>query len=161
MRLRKAFFFFSLFPLNLFATGFISQNKMNIAVNDLIGQNIELSAAAIISERLRVELINTQSFRVMERSQMESILKEQGFQQTGCTDNSCAVEMGKLLGVDNMVIGSIGRLGGIYTISLRLANVATGEVIYTASEDCRCSIEDVLTNVIKNVAMKLDLAIQN
>jgi TolB-like protein len=135
-------------------------DRINIAVNDLAVQGIDQSEAAVISERLRVELINTQAFRVMERSQMEAILKEQGLQQSGCTDNSCAVEIGRLLGVEHMIIGTIGRVGSLYTISIRLVNVATGEALYTASEDCRCTIEEVLTNATKNIAMKLDLAIQ-
>ena len=137
-----------------------ADGKIKIAVNDLDGQGIEKSEAAVISERLRVELINTQSFRVMERAEMKSVLLEQGFQQTDCVDNSCIVQMGQLLGVEHMVMGNIGRVGSLYTVSIRLVNVATGEVLYTAAEDCRCTIEEVLTNSTKNIAMKLDLAIE-
>jgi TolB-like protein len=146
----------------LFSIVSLSQagDRISIAVNDLAVQGIDQSEASVISERLRVELITTQAFRVMERSQMEVILKEQGLQQSGCTDNSCAVEIGRLLGVEHMIIGTIGRVGSLYTISIRLVNVATGEALYTASEDCRCTIEEVLTNATKNIAMKLDLAIQ-
>jgi TolB-like protein len=134
--------------------------RIGIAVNDLTGQGIEQSVAAVISERLRVELINTGAFRVMERAEMKQILQEQGFQQTDCVDNSCIVKIGQLLGVEHMVMGTIGMVGSIYTISIRLVNVATGEVLYTASEDCRCPIEDVLTTATRNTAMKLELAIQ-
>jgi len=34
---------------------------------------------------------------------MEQILVEQGFQQSGCTTNECMVEVGKLIGVENIV----------------------------------------------------------
>jgi TolB-like protein len=150
-----------LISLILFTGSFASQDKrISIAVNDLVGQGIDQPTATTISERLRVELINTQAFRVMERSQMTNILQEQGFQQTECVDNSCIVQMGQLLGVEHMVMGTIGKVGSMYTISLRLVNVATGEVLYTASEDCRCEIEDVLTAATPRIAMKLELAVE-
>ena len=38
---------------------------------------------------------------------MEQILVEQGFQQSGCTTNECMVEVGKLIGVEKIVSGSI------------------------------------------------------
>jgi TolB-like protein len=153
----RSCFFVLLFLLAVAAQ---ASNTISIAVNDLAGQGVDQSEAAVISERLRVELINTQAFRVMERSEMKTILLEQGFQQTDCVDNSCIVRIGQLLGVEHMVMGTIGKVGSLFTISIRLVNVATGEILYTASEDCRCTIEDVLINATKNTAMKLELAIQ-
>ena len=50
---------------------------------------------------------------------MNDILKEQGFQQTGCTDASCAVQAGQLLNVKYMIIGSVDRVGNIYSITLK------------------------------------------
>jgi len=83
-----------------------------IAVGDLQPKGVESAAAGMISERLRTELIATGAFRVMERSQMDAVLKEQGFQQSGVCDNSeCVVEMGQLLGVQQMLVGSVGRVG--------------------------------------------------
>jgi hypothetical protein len=92
---------------------------------------------------------------------MTAILQEQGFNRSdNCNSSECVVEIGQLLGVEQMVIGTIGMVGSMYTVSLRLVNVATGEVLFTASEDCRCSIEEVLTTVTLRIAAKLDLAIQ-
>jgi len=149
-----------LFVLLVTVMGFSQDKRNNIAVNDLVGEGVDQTTAMTISERLRVELINTHAFKVMERSQMDKILQEQGFQQTGCTDNSCIVKIGQFLGVENMVIGVIGKVGSMYTISLRMVNVATGEVLYTASEDCRCEIEDVLTTSTPNIAKKLQGAVE-
>ncbi|MDD5675201.1 MAG: CsgG/HfaB family protein [Chitinivibrionales bacterium] len=100
MRLRPAFLFCGLLSLNLFAAGDSTQTKTNIAVSDLTGQGIDASTAAVISDRLRSELFNTGMVSVLERSQMQEILKEQGFQQTGCTSDQCAVETGQLLGLN-------------------------------------------------------------
>ena len=59
---------------------------------------------------------------------MVEILKEQGFQQTGCVSNECVVEIGALLGVQQMISGSIGRVGETYTIDIELISVQTGEI---------------------------------
>jgi len=129
---------------------------LNIAVNDLSEKGIEQSTAAIISDRLRSELINTGVFRVMERNEMDNILKEQGFQKSGaCDDASCLVEVGQLLGVERMVAGTIGKIEKLYTISLRMINIATGQIMFTVNEDFEGDIKDLLANSIGNAARKL------
>lgn len=134
---------------------FAQQPKLNIAVNDLNAEGIDSSSAKIISDRIRSELINIGVFRVMERTEMHSILKELGFQQTGVCDESCIVEVGQLLGVERMVAGSIGKVGSFYTISLRMINVATGEILYSVNEDCECTIKEVISQAAINIAIKL------
>jgi len=135
-----------------------SGSKLNIAVNNLVGNGIENSTINIISNRLRSELINTGVFRVMERNEMENVLKEQGFQKTGaCNEASCLVEVGQILGVDRMVAGSVGRVESFFTIDLRIINVATGEILYTVNEDFEGTIKDVISIAIRNASKKLAL----
>jgi hypothetical protein len=130
--------------------------NLNVAVNELKAEGIKKSAANIITDRIRSEMINTGVFRVMERSEMKSVLKEQGFQQSGACENaSCLVEVGQLLGVDRMVAGSVGKLDSFYTISLRMINVATGEILYTVSVDLKGGIEDVISKATSDAALKL------
>jgi hypothetical protein len=129
---------------------------LNVAVQELKGKGLEQSAASIVSDRLRAEMINTQVFRVMERAEMQTVLKEQGFQQSGaCDESSCLVEVGQMLGVDRMVAGSVGKVGGFYTISLRVINVATAEILYTVNVDLRGGIEEVISGLAKDAAVQL------
>ena len=81
-----------------------------------------------LTNRLRSMLVETNAFIVLERGQMEEILLEQGFQQTGCTTTECAVEAGRLLNVQKMVSGSIGKIGRTYTIDLSLIDVETAQI---------------------------------
>ncbi len=122
-----------------------------IAVNDLEAKGIQKSEASIISDKIRNILFDSGKFSVLERAQMEEILKEQGFQQTGCTDQTCAVEIGQLLGVKYMIAGSIGKLGKTFLISIRMIDVATGKVVISEDNDCKCSIEDVLNDLTYKV----------
>ncbi len=129
------------------------QSTISIAVNELLAEGLPESEARIISDRIRAELLNTGSFRVMERTEMERILEEQGFQKTGaCNDESCVLEVGQLLGVRQMLTGSIGKIGDLYTISTRMIDIRTGEILYSANVDCRCKISEVLQHSTKQVA---------
>jgi Curli production assembly/transport component CsgG len=135
---------------------FADKGQIPIAVNDLTGEGVEASEARIISDRFRSELINSNTFRVMERGEMETILKEQGFQQSGmCNDKSCMVEMGQILGVKQIFAGTIGKIGGMYTISTRMIDIATGEVRFSVTVDCKCSISDVLTKSVPSIAQQI------
>ena len=131
-------------------------NRVQIAVMSLETSGFDASAVIILTDRLRSELMNTGKFDVMERSRMDELLKEQGFQQTGlCNNNECIVEVGNILGVRRMVISSFGRVGKMYSISARIVDIQNGRILISKSEDCECPIEEVLTKSIRNLAYKL------
>ena len=145
--------------LLLFSHSLIAQSYQNqIAVLNLDAVGISPNESLTLTDRLRSELVQSGSFTVIERSEMDAILNEQGFQQAGCTSDECAVEIGKLLNIQRICAGSVGKVGTIYTISLRMIAVETGEILTTVTEDCACPIEEVLTSSMKKVADKLVIA---
>lgn len=93
-----------------------SSIKNQIAVLNFEPGQISESESIILTDRLRNEIVNLGIFKVIERNKMEEILKEQGFQQTGCTETDCAVEAGRLLNVYQICTGSIGKIDDTYTI---------------------------------------------
>lgn len=129
--------------------------KMQIAVVELQAAGISRTEAQTFTDRLRSELVKTGQFTILERTEMEEILKEQGFQLTGCTSAECAVEVGKLLNVRQICAGNVGKVGGVYSISIRLIDVESGKIIKSVTEDCHCPIERVLMVSLKNVALKV------
>jgi TolB-like protein len=129
-----------------------SADKIPIAVSDLLPQGIDQPTTVLISDRLRSALFETGRFAVMERGQMDEVLKEQGFQQSGCVSDACAIEVGQMLGVTHIVVGSIGQVGKTYTANTRLLEVRTGKVVATVSTDCKCAIDDVLKKSTREVA---------
>ena len=138
-----------LLPFILFA------QKKNIAVLQFDAENVSTSEAKILTNRLNDELFNFGKFTVIERAQIEPVLKEQGFQQSGCVSSECAVEAGKLLGVDQIVTGSIGKIGSYYTVSARMIDVQTGEVLKNSKRDISGSIDLILRNTMKVLAAEL------
>lgn len=129
---------------------------VHLAVLDLqLGGNIPQNFQLPLSDRLRHELVSTGRYLVVERGQMENILKEQGFQLSGCTSTECAVEAGRLLGVQQMLAGSISKVGQTHMIILRLIDVETGVIVRTQNVDCMCTIDEVLSVRIREAARRI------
>ena len=128
---------------------------ITIAVLEFEGKGVSQSEASILTDRLRDEMFNTGIYIVLERGEMDEVLKEQGFQQTGCVTSECAVEVGNMLGVQQMVGGSIGKVGNMYTVSARIIDVGTGEVLKSANYDLIGGIEELLMNGMNQVASEL------
>ena len=129
--------------------------KNNVAILNLNPINISNANALAFTHRLQSELFRIGRFYLIEREKMQEILEEQGFQQTGCTSSECLVEAGKLLNVEQIIGGSISNVGSVYSIELRLINVETGKIVGIATEDINGSVEYVLLEGIKKVALKI------
>jgi hypothetical protein len=125
----------------------IGEGELTIAILDLEGRGISQLEAQTLTDRMRSELVKTGAVTIVERSQMQEILEEQGFQQTGCVSDECAVEVGKLLGVHNMVTGSIGKIGQSYTLDVRMFNVETGAIIKTENRTYRGEIDGLIMEI--------------
>ena len=110
-----------------FFTFLLAQSgKPTVAVLDFEGQDVSESDVKTLTERMRTEIGNTNAVRLIERKAVEKIMAEQGFQQSGCTSDECAAEVGQLLGVQFMISGSIGKMGKSYTIDAKMFSVETG-----------------------------------
>jgi TolB-like protein len=130
--------------------------RQSIAVMSLVGQGVDSMSAKIVTDALSDELHKTGKFRVMERSQMEAILKEQGFQASGaCDGTECAMEVGKLLSVDNVVVGCLGKLGESFTLTARTVNITTGEVVASSYVMQRGAIDQVVADALPKVSSEL------
>ena len=104
--------------------------RLTISVMDLnVTSGLSPQEVSMLTDKLLNEFVNTKFYKVVERSKRDEILKEQGFQQSGaCDQGACLVEAGQLLGVQKMVGGTIGKLGVMYVVELRIMDVKTGEI---------------------------------
>ncbi len=122
-----------------------AQQMVTIAVLGLEPTGISKAESNVLTNRIRSILVNTSRFQVLERANMEAILLEQGFQQSGCTSEECIVEVGQLLGVQKMLTGSVGKFGRVYTIELRIIDVETGKIESASTYDFQGEMENLLT----------------
>jgi len=120
--------------------------KLRIAILDFANTGgLSQQETVTLGNRLRSMLVKTNAFVVLERGQMDDILDEQGFQQTGCTTTECAVEMGRMLNVQKMISGTIGKLGATYTIDLSLIDVETAQIERSFFRDYKGEIDGLLS----------------
>jgi tetratricopeptide (TPR) repeat protein len=68
---------------------------------------------------------------MIDRGQLNAVMKEIAFQQTGFTDHQTSVKLGKLLNAQILILGTIQSFSGKYKISVHYTNVETGEIIKT------------------------------
>ncbi|MBD3347559.1 MAG: hypothetical protein GF401_21100 [Chitinivibrionales bacterium] len=127
--------------------------KVTIAVSNFEGRSLGEGETATLTDAFRTYIANTNHFRTMERAQMDEIMKEQGFQHSGaCTDEACMVEMGQILGVEQIIAGSIGKVGGTYSVNVRLISIKTGEIIKTVNRFHKGEIDGLLTETLPQIA---------
>ena len=91
----------------------------------------------------------------MERNQMDEILKEQGYQASGCMDDKCAVQIGQLIGANSIIAGSIGFVSSSCMISLRIINIRTGKIEKITDYSFTGTLTDALSYGIKNAVLQL------
>ncbi|MFC2061924.1 FlgO family outer membrane protein [Elusimicrobiota bacterium] len=77
------------------------------------------------------------SFSVIERGQLSRVLEEQQLSMSGIIDDKSAIQAGKLLGADFMVVGSVSRMQGEYVINARLVKTQTSEIIVAENVTCK------------------------
>lgn len=65
----------------------------------------------IAADMLTTALFKTQHFLVVERDLLDKVLREQGVSTSAAVDPSTAVKVGKILGVQALIVGSVTQLG--------------------------------------------------
>jgi TolB-like protein len=86
-----------------------------------------------LSEELITRLYQTKKFKVIERQQLNKIIAEQKLSLMGVVDPASAQKLGRVLGVDSIVFGSVSDLVKTLRINARLIGTETGEVFAAAS----------------------------
>lgn len=145
---------FSLALLILFTVIVFPQEKTPAAFIDLKpGNGINEGLSVTVSDYFRTQLVNMGRFLIVSRENMEDILTEQQYQISGCTSEECLVQMGKILGVRYMFTGTLGKVGSIFLINIKLLNVETGEI--ADAESAEASSEEGLLSEIRKISARL------
>ena len=127
----------------------LDKRKMEtVAVLDFEGRGISQLEAGTLTDRFTSALGKTEAVLIVARQEMTEILEEQGFQQNeGCTTVECAAEVGALIGVKNIINGSIGKVGETYTIDAQMIAVATGATVKTVNKTYAGKIDGLIIEI--------------
>jgi TolB-like protein len=135
----------------------LQRKKLNVAVLEFDARGgISKEDAASLSDAFQGQIIETHEFIVVDRNRIKSILQEQGFQQSeACSQVECIVEVGRILKVEKMFAGTIGKVGKIYTVNIQVIDVATAQILQNKSRRHDGEIEELLTEVIPELASEM------
>ena len=128
-------------------------------VSSIFGQDVDIGKG--IADLMVTNLVKDGSYSVIERKALDKILAEQNFSNSDRADANSAAKIGKMLGVDAIIVGSITQFGNdtkntgiggvgaglgkvgiggfgqkqskaVVGINARLVNVDTGEIMAVA-----------------------------
>jgi TolB-like protein len=92
------------------------------------------SFAEYATEKLTHELVEGGKLKVVERSRIDRVMKEQEFSQSGAVDADYAARIGKLLSVDAVIIGTIRVTDTGIEFIARMVQSESGVIVASADE---------------------------
>ena len=119
-----------------------AQTPLQIAVVASKGPRIDYAQAL-----LETELQQSGQFALVEREKVAETIKELSFQQSGVTDQSNAVAIGKHLNVHKIFYAQTHRVGGKYAMTVKVVDVETNQVQRTESENLGTTQEEIQAGV--------------
>jgi curli biogenesis system outer membrane secretion channel CsgG len=111
-----------------------AQDEPRVAVLDFTGfmmgdGNAAVSLGKAIAAMLVTEFSGRDGIQVVERAQLNEMLREQDLALSGRLDESSAIEIGKLLGVQYVVTGQATDIVGNLRMDIRAIDVETSEIV--------------------------------
>ncbi len=154
MKRSALLFFFSL--LIYLSGGLINVTAQeSLAVLDTItDEQVETSVQVPVTEKLIEIFINRTDYRVIDRTDITSVLEEQNFQLSGMVKTEEIREVGRYLGADYICLAKVSLVGQTYFVSAKLIDVRDGTIVSQATDDQPGSI-DVVLQLTERVGQKL------
>lgn len=100
--------------------------------DDRYGNQVVTVISNWIQKELESRFVNSGNYKVIDKTDLDRIIKEQKFQQTGLVDDRVMVDMGKMFGGNFLVTPKINSFGAF---EAKITNIETGELIYTVSRE--------------------------
>lgn len=105
-----------------------SQGKPSFAFMALTTDYKNTLVDNYVTDALTEAMFNTGKIKIIERANLESILKEQKFQSSGLVNEETVKSIGMIAGVDFVCYGNLKDLGDQITVNARVVDVETGEI---------------------------------
>ena len=132
-----------------------SNSGTRLVVYDLDATEQYRPVALILTEALREELFHLKQFTLVNRENLQEVLKEMALQQTGLIDEKQAVATGKGLAANQVVTGRLGLLGKTYMLQTKRIDVESFATLSFASAQFRQGQEEAVLEKIPGLARQL------
>jgi len=127
-KLKTVFLFIMIF---LTTSSILAQEKQRIAVIPFNLLNILKADAEVIHTSFETALVQTDTFFVIDSNEIERSLEKQGYSLFDCTNEQCAVGLGKFLSAGQVVLGSLSYFRGSYTLKIKVIDLSNGKTVYS------------------------------
>jgi TolB-like protein len=131
-------------------------SRKSFAVLDLVASGMDKSVAANLTQILSAEIKRIQGAKVISRDDIKAMLMfAEDKIMLGCADDSsCVAEVGAALGVEYMITGHVGKIGGAYIVSLTMISPADFKVVNRVSESF-VGLEEQLVGAVRHAGREL------
>ena len=129
--------------------------RLTLAVLPFQGKGESQGYVAAATDRMVTQLVSLRRFKVIERAKLDEVLQEQKLQVSGVVDDRTAVDVGRVAGADAIVVGSVAVIGQTTTVSTRVIDTQSSEVIVARNARAeRTTLEDV-EKLVESVAIMI------
>ena len=136
---KKIFLMLSFLALIILPTACFAAGKPTVAVIPFSDQSprqgiINESSINIVRENVETDIVQTGKFRSLTRTEINRLLDEIKFDNSGLVDPATAAKYGKMVGAQYLVLGTVNGLGTkkgnqyVAYVSLRMIEVETAEI---------------------------------
>ena len=148
---------------NVVANENMSQGKKVAVLPFAVKGNFDTLYAEVALDNFTTELIKSNTYKIVERPQLDKVMKQLKFQIGSDIDESIAMEIGKNTGAKIVVIGEITALTGQTIVNIRGINVDSGIIEF--ADKGIINSQDELLIAIERIAKKFfgseNFAVQN
>jgi TolB-like protein len=106
--------------------------KTSVAVLSVASRDRDM--ATFVIDELEFQLVDSHQFKVVDRKTLDTLRDEQKFQLSGDVDDKSAVSIGKMLGANAVITGSITGNGSTQRLTIKALDVQTAQIITMARE---------------------------
>ena len=137
---------------NVVANENMSQGKKVAVLPFAVKGNFDTLYAEVALDNFTTELIKSNTYKIVERPQLDKAMKDLKFQSGSAIDESVAMEIAKNTGAKIVVIGEITALMGQIVINIRGINVDSGIIEF--ADKGIINSQDELLVAIERIAKK-------
>ena len=134
--------------------------KLKVSILDLSGEGLTSKQTNACFNQLETSLIESKRFVVIEKNSRDELLEEQKQQLQGCFDEGCAVDVGKMIGADYLVLGGIINLEGLYQINIKIVDIEKGDILDKVTTKVTGDMAQLLTgmeNASREIVRKISV----
>ncbi len=130
--------------------------RLGLAILPFENKGASRDLGDIVLDKMITALVNKERFKILERAQLEKILEEQQLGQTGIIDVNTAAQIGKGIGVDAMILGSVAvAQNGSVSIDARVIDTESAKIIVAQDAYSRSTSVQSVKEATQDLANKL------